>query len=349
MINYWAIPNMGKMHLMQLIEINRKTYTKTGGRYYFYKQWHDPDNYKKRIEKTYLVRRHQSKVETPIKTKTTFGEIPDFVEDRHEYLDIAHNNSVSTTKMHSNTSEVGGNLMVQYFGGVHERKPPDDFMKGKDPVDVFFTDKWFKELQKHFPVSPSGNYLGTFLEPYLLTHTEYIRDLVDDLSDVDVLFNPFSLMGKYMLGYPKWERDDKEDDLELYVLELYKSRKNVVPYKEDLIDCFASKLKRYKKRNVIETYKKDKRVVFKHLDGVVKNLRRIEKYMIHRGIEPVYFNMDRDDYKDVFGFEKDDLSRTATHPGDYPEREQFEQIAKEYVTIRDMRDMRRRNRLRDWI
>jgi len=337
------------MHLMQLIEINRKTYTKTGGRYYFYKQWHDPDNYKKRIEKTYLVRRHQSKVETPIKTKTTFGEIPDFVEDRHEYLDIAHNNSVSTTKMHSNTSEVGGNLMVQYFGGVHERKPPDDFMKGKDPVDVFFTDKWFKELQKHFPVSPSGNYLGTFLEPYLLTHTEYIRDLVDDLSDVDVLFNPFSLMGKYMLGYPKWEKDDKEDDLELYVLELYKSRKNVVPYKEDLIDCFASKLKRYKKRNVIETYKKDKRVVFKHLDGVVKNLRRIEKYMIHRGIEPVYFNMDRDDYKDVFGFEKNDLPRTATHPGDYPEREQFEQIAKEYVTMRDMRDMRRRNRLRDWI
>ena len=341
---------MGKMHLMQLIEINKKTYTKTGGRYYFYKQWHDPENYKKRIEKTYLVRRHQSKVETPIKTKTTFGELSDFViKDRHEYLDIVHNSSVNTTKMHSNTSEVGGNLMVHYFGGVHERKPPDDFMSGKDPVEVFFTDKWFKDLQKHFPVSPSGNYLGTFLEPYLLTHTEYIRDLVDDLSDVDVLFNPFSLMGKYMLGYPKWEKDDKEDDLELYVLELYKSRKNIVPYKEDLIDCFASKLKRYKKRNIIETYKKDKRVIFKHLDGVVKNLRRIEKYMTHRGIEPVYFNLDRDDYKEVFGFEKNNLPRDTTHPGDYPEREQFEQIAKEYVTMRDMRDMRRRNRLRDWI
>ena len=349
MINYWATPNMGKMHLMQLIEINKKTYTKTGGRYYFYKQWHDPDNYRKRIEKTYLVRRHQSKVETPIKTKTTFGETPDYTEDRHEYLDIVHNSSISTTKMHSNTSEVGGNLMVQYFGGVHERKPPDDFMKGKDPVDVFFTDKWFKELQKHFPVSPSGNYLGTFLEPYLLTHTEYIRDLVDDLSDVDVLFNPFSLMGKYMLGYPKWEKDDKEDDLELYVLELYKSRKNIVPYKEDLIDCFASKLKRYKKRNLIETYKKDKRVIFKHLDGVVKNLRRIERYMTHKGIEPVYFNMDRDDYREVFGFEKNDLPRDATHPGDYPEREQYEQIAKEYVRIRNMSDMRRRNRLHDWI
>jgi len=336
--------------MMQLIEINKKTYTKTGGRYYFYKQWHDPDNYRKRIEKTYLVRRHQSKVETPIKTKTTFGELPDvFYEERHPYLDVAHNSSVNTTKMHSNTSEVGGNLMVQYFGGVHDRKPPDDFMKDKDPVEVFFTDKWFKELQKHFPVSPSGNYLGTFLEPYLLTHTEYIKDLVDDLIDVDVLFNPFSLMGKYMLGYPKWEKDDKEDDLELYVLKLYKSRKNIVPYKEDLIDCFASKLKRYRKRNVVEQYKKDKRLIFKHLDGVVRNLRRIEKYMVHRGIEPVYFNMDRDDYGEVFGFENNSLPRTATHPGDYPEREQFEQIAKEYVTMRDMRDMRRRNRLRDWI
>ena len=351
MINYWAIPNMGKMHLMQLIEINKKTYTKTGGRYYFYKQWHDPDNYRRRIEKTYLVRRHQSKVETHIKTKTTFGAKSIKVSrgGEHPFLTDVIKNPIDSTKLFSNTSEVGGDLMVHYFGGVHERKPPDDFMRGKDPVEVFFTDKWFEELQKHFPVSPSGNYLGTFLEPYLLTHPEYIRDLVDDLSDVDVLFNPFSLMGKYMLGYPKWEKDDKEDDLELYVLKLYKSRKNIVPYKENLIDCFASKLKRYKKRNVIETYNKDKRVVFKHLDGVVKNLRRIEKYMIHRGIEPVYFNMDRDDYKEVFGFEKNDLPRDATHPGDYPEREEFEKIAKEYVIIRNMKDMRRRNRLRDWI
>ena len=351
MINYWAIPNMGKMHLMQLIEINKKTYTKTGGRYYFYKQWHDPDNYRRRIEKTYLVRRHQSKVETPIKTKTTFGAKPIKVSrgDKHPIFADFAKHPIDSTKLFSNTSEVGGDLMVHYFGGVHERKPPDDFMKGKDPVEVFFTDKWFKELQKHFPVSPSGNYLGTFLEPYLLTHTEYIRDLVDDLSDVDVLFNPFSLMGKYMLGYPKWEKDDKEDDLELYVLELYKSRKNIVPYKENLIDCFASKLKRYKKRDIIETYKKDKRIVFKHLDGVVKNLRRIEKYMIHRGIEPVYFNMDRDDYKEVFGFEKNELPRDTTHPGDYPEKGMYETISKEYVMIRDMRDMRRRNRLRDWI
>ena len=71
--------------------------------------------------------------------------------------------------------------------------------------------------------------------------------------------------------------------------------------------------------------------------------------MTHKGIEPVYFNMDRDDYRDVFGFEKNDLPRDATHPGDYPEREQYEQIAKEYVRIRNMSDMRRRNRLHDWI
>ena len=65
-------------------------------------------------------------------------------------------------------------------------------------------------------------------------------------------------------------------------------------------------------------------------------------------IDPVYFNLDRDDYKETFGFEKN-IPRNNTHPGNYPEREEFEKIAKEYVMMRDMRDMRRRNRLRDWI
>ena len=116
-----------------------------------------------------------------------------------------------------------------------------------------------------------------------------------------------------------------------------------------MIDCFASKLKRYQKGDVASKYKEDKRLIWSYLDGVVKNLRRIEKYMTHRGIEPVYFNMDRDSYKEVFGFEKNDLPRDATHPGDYSEREEFETLAKEYVMMRDMKDMRRRNRLRDRI
>ncbi len=111
---------MGKMHMMQLIEVNKKSYTKNKYPYYFYKQWHDPNDYKKRIEKTFVVRKGQSNIETPIKTKTTFGEVPDFVEDRHEYLDKVANISIDSTKLHSNTSEVGGDLMEHYFGGVNE-------------------------------------------------------------------------------------------------------------------------------------------------------------------------------------------------------------------------------------
>tara|TARA_R100001510_G_C7633478_1_gene192013 strand:+ start:390 stop:1466 length:1077 start_codon:yes stop_codon:yes gene_type:complete len=354
--NYWAIPNMGKMHLMQLIEINKKTYTKTCGGYYFYKQWHDPENYSNRIEKTYLVRRHQSKVETPIKTKTTFGEKPILSSgDKHPFLTDVAKNPIDSTKLFSNTSEVGGNLMVQYFGEVSDRKPPDEFMKGKDPVEVFYTDKYFKEKQKYFPVSPGANYLSTFLEKWLATNPQLVRPFVDELIDVDILFNPFSLMGKYMLGYPKVETVEL---LEEYVLELYRSRKNVVPYKENLVDCFASKLKRIKKYNVLEVYKKDKRRVWSHLDGIVRRVRRIEKYLQDNKIDPVYFNLDRDDYKNTFDFNKvavrgrgiiNQLPRDATHPGDYPEREQFEQIAKEYVTMRDMRDMRRIGRIYDWI
>ena len=99
---------------------------------------------------------------------------------------------------------------------------------------------------------------------------------------------------------------------------------------------------------MLEVYIKDKRRVWSHLDGIVRNVRRIEKYLQDNKIDPVYFNLDRDDYKETFGFEKN-ISRINTHPGYYPEREEFEKIAKEYVTMRDMRDMRRRNRLRDWI
>ena len=376
MINYWAIPNMGKEYLMHLVEINRMSYTKSLTRYFFYKQWHDPDNFKKRIEKTYLVRRHQSKVDTPIRGRTTYGEKPDL-------------------------SGIPSTCYVHYFGGVNDKKPSYDFLRGKDLVEVLFTDKWFKvqskedptekgaggfftpslkvryntdevrnessrilemyhqiellkELQKDFPLPPSGNYLDTFLEPYLMTHPEYIRDLVDDLTDVDLLFNPYSLMGKNMSGRC-WSCTSSVDtqiekaELEAYVIKTYKSRKNVIPYKENLIDCFASKLKMIKKYDVLAEYKKDKRKVWHQLDGIVRSVRRTEKYLQDNNIDPVYFNMDRDDYKEVFGFEKSHISRKNTHPGDYPERKQFEEIAKEYVTVRDMRDMRRRNRLRDGI
>ena len=59
--------------------------------------------------------------------------------------------------------------------------------------------------------------------------------------------------------------------------------------------------------------------------------------------------MDRDDYKEFFGFDNNNLPRTATHPGNYHEREQYEQLAKEYVTIRRVKDMRKRGRVYDWI
>ena len=127
MINYWAIPNMGKEHLMHLLEINRKSYTKSLTRYFFWKQWPDPDNYKKRIEKTYLVMRHEnSKVETPIRGRTTFGEKPDL-------------------------SGVPSTCYVHCFGEVNDRKPSYDYLKGKDLVEVLFTDKWLKVLSKEEP------------------------------------------------------------------------------------------------------------------------------------------------------------------------------------------------------
>ena len=349
------------MHMMQLIEINKKTYTKIKYPYYFYTQWHHPTDYNKRIEKTFVLRKGASNIDTPIKTKTTFGEIPDSVpKERHEYLNKVDRSSIDTTKLHSNTSEVGGDLMVQYFGTVNERKPPDILMVDKDPIEVFFTDKYFDDLQKYFPVSPSISYLDTFLEPYLKSKNNRlhssIQPFVDELCDVDFIFDPFSIMGRHMLGAHPVITDATE--IEKYVVEKYKTRKNIIPYKEDLIDCFASKLKRYshshvlrryKTENALELYKIDKGLLWNYLDTVVKQVRRIDLYLKKNNIETFYFNMDRDSYKDTFGFEKDDLERTSTHPGDYPEREEYEKMAKEYITMRKMKDMRRRGRIYDWL
>ena len=332
--------NMGKMHMMILIEMNEKTYVKHGGKHYFYKQWHDPDNYNKRIEKSFVCRKGQSKIETPIKTRTIAGEKTDaYINERHEYLDLAAKLPIDPTKVHSNTSEVDGKLVMKYSGSYNHRKPLEEFMKDEDPVEVFFTDKHWRGLQEVFPVSPSGSYFGTFLEPYIQTNSELIMTIVDELLDCDILMSPFMLMGKSMLDDPNVKEFEKTE-LEEYVINIYKSRKNVIPYKENLVDCFASKLLRIKKYDVLQKYKTDKRVLWAHFDRFVRNTRTIVKYLQDSDIDPVYFNMDRDDYGEVFGFHKNELPRDHTHPGDYPEREQYEQIAKEYVTIRDMKDMR---------
>ena len=359
---------MGKMHLMQLIEINKKSYLKNKFPYYFYKQWHDPDDYTVRVEKSYVVRKGKNEVEIPVKTKTTFGQTSNGVKcpDIHEYLKVVNSLSKNPDedemlglriKLTSNTLEKGGDLMKKYFGGVEERRPPDNLMKDKDPVEVFFTDKYVCDLLKHFPVSPSRNYLNSFLEPYMENNTKYILPCLDELLDADIIIEPFHVMGRKMIGSMNMDMSDISE-LEKYVLNLYKSRKNIIPYKEDIIDCLASKLKRFSNKHVLQRLntenmltisKIDKGIIWNYFDGIVRNLRRIEWYFQKRGLEPVYFNMDRDDYKETFGFDSINLTRTATHPGDYPERKHYEKLAKEYVTIRKIKDMRKRGRVYDWI
>ena len=367
-INYWAIPNMGKMHMMQLIEINKKSYLKNKFPFYFYKQWHDPDEYSVRIEKSFVVRKGKSEVETPVKTKTTFGQKSKNIicPELHEYLEVVSSLSAKADedemlglriKLNSNTLEKGGDLMKKYFGGVEERRPPDILMKDKDPVEVFFTDKYFCDLLKYFPVSPSRNYLSTFLEPFMEYDTKYIVPFLDELCDVDFIIEPFHVMGRKMIGSMNKDMSDI-NDLEKYILNVYKSRKNIIPYKEDIIDCLASKLKRFSNKHVLQRLstedistiaKIDKGIIWNYFDGIVRNLRRIEWYFQQRGLEAIYFNLDRDDYKETFGFDNNSLPRTATHPGEYREREQYEQLAKEYVTMRKMKDMRKRGRIYDWI
>ena len=343
MINYWAVPNMGKMHLMQLIEIHKKSYVKSNSPYYIYKQWHDPNNYKKRIEKSFVLRKGNSKLESAIKTKTTYGEVSnEYYKERHKYLDdvtqITKGDFSEMAKFHSNTLENGGYLMEKYFGSVDERKPPDVLMDGKDPVEVFFTDKWRAELTKYFPVSPSKKYYKAFLDPYMETNAEVITPILDELCDVDFILEPGVIMGRHMPGNLMPKITDAGED---YVIEKYKLGYNIIPYKEDLVDCFTSKLCRYWGGDVSSSYNKDKRIIWKYLDGCVRGIRRIEWYLKIKGVERNYFNLDRDDYNKTFGFQKE-FPRDYTHPGDFPKRKEYESIAKDYISIRNLKDMRKR-------
>lgn len=339
MINYWCVPNMGKMHLMQLIEIHKKSYVKSNTPYYIYKQWHDPNDYKKRIEKTFVLRKGHSELEGVFKTKTTFGEMSDdFFKERHEYLNEVHGLTTDRTKFHSNTIESGADLMKKYFGAADKRTPPDVLMNGRDPVEIFFTDKWIAEIQKYFPVSPSKNYYGTFLEPYMREKAEVITPIIDELCDVDFILEPGVIMGRYMSGNIMPKVTDAGED---YIIEKYKKANNIISYKEDLLDCFTSKLCRYWGGDVSSVYKKDKRIIWNYLDGFVRGTRRIEWYLKTKGIERNYFNLDRDDYNKTFGFQKE-FPRDHTHPGDFPKRKEYESIVKDYLTIRNLKDMRKR-------
>ena len=130
---------------------------------------------------------------------------------------------------------------------------------------------------------------------------------------------------------------------------------NIVPYKENIPHSVICKLNNFGGfvnskygRDVYSAYNNDRELVFKWLDKYVFKGKEIEKKLIKDNIEYKLFNLDKDNYKDIFGWENE-LPRNMTDPtvctkfGRDEENERHQhliEIADNYINDRKITDLR---------
>ena len=186
---------------------------------------------------------------------------------------------------------------------------------------------------------------------------------LEDMFDGDIIIRPHHLLGfvNYQRKYSTTPR----------IISLLKNTINIVPYKEDIIDSMISKLnmfdppkqsKKYTKisnrpvffKTIIDAYKKDKEIVWRHLDDFTRQQRDVEQALQDYDIPYDYLNLDQDDYSRFSC--KIILNKKYSHPNfdrNNPDVEQkymmLEDIAKEYVTVRELTDIKLSGRIYDKI
>ena len=200
-------------------------------------------------------------------------------------------------------------------------------------------------------------------EPFLNHAPNTWEFALDDMFDGDIIVRPH-----HLLGFVNYKRKYITTPK---IISLLKNTINIVPYKENIIDSMISKLnmfdppkqsKIYTKRTgrpvffktIIDAYKRDKEIVWNHLDEFTRQQRDIEQALQDYNIPYDYMNLDDDDYS-RFGC-KIVLDRKWSHPNfdsDNPvvehKRKMLEQMSSEYVTVRGLTDTRLSGRIFDKI
>ena len=107
-------------------------------------------------------------------------------------------------------------------------------------------------------------------------------------------------------------------------------------------------------KTIIDAYKRDKEIVWNHLDEFTREQRDIEQALVDNNIPYDYFNLDKDNYKrfncDII------LPRKYSHPNFNLEENEvnknftiLENMAKEYIMVRSLQDVRLHGRIQDGI
>lgn len=182
--------------------------------------------------------------------------------------------------------------------------------------------------------------------PYLNQNKWHV--LLSDIFDTETIIRPTFLL---------------DDDISTsYIMDCI----NLVPYKTDIIDTLIHKLNifdikkqstKYTKltgrpvffRTIEDAYKRDKEIVWGHLDGIIGGQRDIEQKLIDKNIPYQYFNLDEETYS-IF-----DCPISVPNDftsGKFEKNENWHKIhdyAMEYVTLRKLTDMRLSGRMIDRI
>ena len=127
------------------------------------------------------------------------------------------------------------------------------------------------------------------------------------------------------------------------IIDVIRSRKNIFPYKTDLLDCLKSRLLLYKfdGDDFIEFLDLNKTKIYAYLNDNIRQSRLIEQTLLKYGIDFDYFDLDHDDYLTTFNLQKD-LPRDQTKvkvTEDAPIGE-IDEFINQYIETKKITDMR---------
>lgn len=316
---YWGAVNSGADHINRMFEFNQKQHTFFTNAAYKFDKYIYPKPMEQEIY-NYFKLKNENKL---VKVLYKKGRVKDpFSDHVYDYMEVYNFVDHRTTKYYNN----------KVITDSSDRR-------GLENQDV------------------------SMYEPYLNYPPDKWDFAVDDMFDGELLVRPH-----HLLGFANYQRIHKPTDR---IISLLKQTTNIIPYKENILDSMISKLnmfnppkqsKKYTQRTgrpvsfktIVDAYKRDKEIVWNHLDEFIRQQRNIEQALIDYNIPYDYINLDYDNYSrfkcNIV------LDKKFSHPNfDKNNKETknkldiLEKMASEYVTVRGLTDTRLSGRIQDGI
>lgn len=194
-------------------------------------------------------------------------------------------------------------------------------------------------------------YDGRYL-PYLYDDpNNYESELYEQMMNVDAMIRPY-----YLIGIVNYER--RYNICERILSDLNQFT-HIIPYKSNTMDSLISKLnifdppkqaQRYYKpavfKTILDAYKRDKNIVWKHLDDIIRDQRNIEQTLVDLSIKYTHFDLDNDEYEFDIQTPRDYTNPKFEHNSNW---NILNSMAEEYIITRGFKDSRLQHRVEDKI